>query len=679
MDFSPATALLASMEKETPIFFKSDHLEYRQGEEVILASGNVRVDQTSYTFLSDFAAIDLQRKKLNAWGTVRFKDVTKNEIRSKFLSYNAADGSAELRDAEGSFGPWLFATQKVERDALGNFVLRKSRLSTCETDLSKYHLYGYRIKILPQKRLTVQHAVFRIGPVPVLYLPYYYYSLGEKHLAFQIFPGQNRSEGAFVRTIWGYPPTDEIFLRLYLDELTKRGLGTGGEMNYYSDQMKGSLYGYTIEDRLTDKFRWNARLFHWQRIQNDWTLQMNANQISDDSFPNDFFREDFNRVVQDFRSALSLTYQKRSLLLRVSGERAERFDPLDQKFFVSEMTAPKIELGQNQTPLGFLGLEKTVSLSVSNRFAGQTSSGTLLNRSNRGESDAQFALIRKFSLNRNLRLIPKLLVRNEWREKPQAEELKEETIQRLGTETTLRTSLGNDLDVDFTYLLTQRLQGNTGDQQGREEHDLSFFSWYRPAQEFSFRFDTRFLLPRSRGEKVDFLNRKNYKPLRGEISFFPWRELEFFFREEYLLSDPLTESAHALSSQGEIAWGDRAQGGDYFSLGSSYFSSRDHVLELRPTARISPFRNWRLEGSLRSLLTYRNGNLFLLSKGELVEKEILVRTEWRCWDFAFTFRERKGVLEFLFNLELQLDRMNRQKSERKSQESEFYPWRRWKN
>ncbi|MBI1979800.1 MAG: hypothetical protein HYS58_03445, partial [Elusimicrobia bacterium] len=55
----PVSALHASSQEETPILFKSDHLEYRQGEEVILASGNVRVDQTSYTFLSDFAAIDL--------------------------------------------------------------------------------------------------------------------------------------------------------------------------------------------------------------------------------------------------------------------------------------------------------------------------------------------------------------------------------------------------------------------------------------------------------------------------------------------------------------------------------------------------------------------------------------------------------------------------------------------
>lgn len=677
---------------QSPIRFESDTLEYREGDQVIVASGNVQVRQGSYTFLSDNALFNIPGKNMDAWGLVRFMDAQGNEIRSKSLSYDAGDGSAKLVDAEGSFGPWLFATKRVERDREGNFLLERARLSTCETDLSKFHLYGYRIRILPKKRLTVQHALFRLGPLPILYLPYYYYSLGEKHLAFQIFPGQNNSEGAFVRTVWGYPFTDETYVKVYLDELTKRGHGTGGEFNYYfGDRAKGSLYGFRIEDRLTDKTRWNARLAHWQRLSPDWILQSNANRMSDDSFPNDFFREDFNRVARDLRSQAALTYQRKSVYFRLLGERSDLFDPAAQTFHPGEELGPRMEASQVQTPLRFWGFEKTLSLSLTRRFAGTSpnrfalrppgafetvlSTPVALSRNYRAESDAQVSVLNRFRILPKTTFIPKVTVKNYWTDKPQGGEPSEKFVQRLETESTLRQGIGRSLDLDLTYLYNQRLQDNRSDDQGRENHELRFLSWFRPDHRFSFRFDTAHVLPIFKGEPVAFLNRGNYRPLRGEFSLTPSGFWEFFFREEYQLSDPSGGRPHVLSTQSELVLGERALGRDYFLIGTSYFSARDNAYEVRQSARISPWKNWKFEGTLRTLLSYRNANMFYVTQGELTEKEVLARTSWRCWDISFVFRERRGVVEFLFNLELQLERQEREKNSKAAQESEWYPWR----
>ena len=125
----------------------------------------------------------------------------------------------------------------------------------------------------------------------------------------------------------------------------------------------------------------------------------------------------------------------------------------------------------------------------------------------------------------------------------------------------------------------------------------------------------------------------------------------------------------------EISWGQRALGGDYFSLGTNYLSSRDHSFELKSSARISPNKKWQIEGSLRNLFQYRNQNMFYIQKGEFLEKEAMVKTEWRCWNFSFIFRERKGVYEFLFNLELQLERSQRDKIPVNQNGGEWYPWR----
>src|SRR5581483_6491649 len=70
-----------------PIHFQSDHLEYHESDQVIVASGNVVVRESSYTFQSDQATFDLAHNHLDATGLVHFQDVQGDHIRSRFLSY----------------------------------------------------------------------------------------------------------------------------------------------------------------------------------------------------------------------------------------------------------------------------------------------------------------------------------------------------------------------------------------------------------------------------------------------------------------------------------------------------------------------------------------------------------------------------------------------------------------
>lgn len=661
----------------SPINFESDSLEYGQSSQVITASGHVTVHQGSYTFQSDKAQFDIPGKSLSAWGRVKFRDILGNEINSESIRYNAENGSARLTNATGMFDEWLFAAKNAERDDNGNFILERARLTTCERDLSKYHLYGYRVNLRPGKRLTVLHAVFMLGPVPVLYFPYYYYNLGEKHIAFQFFPGQNQSEGAFARTVWGYALTDETYLKVYLDYLSLRGTGAGGEFDYYfGDKAKGSLYGYRIQDRISNEERWNVRLAHRQKITESSIFQTNANQLSDDSFPNDFFREDFNRVVRDFTSSAALTYQKSNNYFRVVAARTELFDLPSRKFFASDAVGPRLEWTQTQSPVGFLGMEKIISAGITEHYAGNSFFGEPLSRDFRRESDEQITMLRKFKIVPVWStFVPKVTVSNQWTDRPQASEQINFT-QRLTSQNTLRQRLGYDWTVDLTHTFVQRLQNNRADDLGRETHDLNIISvvnfWRDLA---SFRFNTTHNLPKARGEILAPLERKNYSPLSGELILNPRDNIDIFFREQYLLEDPNTGSPHTLNTESEITFGRKMFGEDYYSLGTSYFSTRDDAFEIRQSARWSPTRKLRFEGALRTLIRYRNQTVFSPLSAEFTEKEVQVRKEWRCWMMSVVFRERTGVVEFLFNLELKLDKDKRERKENRTKNSEFYPWR----
>jgi hypothetical protein len=348
-----------------------------------------------------------------------------------------------------------------------------------------------------------------------------------------------------------------------------------------------------------------------------------------------------------------------------------------------------VTLTQNQSPL-LWGFQKTWSLTATNRFTGATQNvyptgvpdafGNVpfapvgLDRNYRREGDTQFSVLRHFRLTRLTTFVPKITVQNFWTDRPQGLEPGDSNVQRIGTDSNLRQSLAS-WDFDFTYRYSQRLQKNKGDDQGREEHLLKFLAWYYPGSWLSVRLDTAHNLPRFKSEPIALLDPKRYQPIRGEATFIPREKWELFFREEYTLYDPATQVAHPLSTQTELLYGRRELGEDYFLIGTSYFSSREHAFELRNSGRISLGKRLALEATVRSIMSYRNGIFLQIHDGEFLEKEVVVKTYWRCWDFSFLFRERKGVLEFLFNLELQLDRKNREKQQNPQRESEFYPWR----
>ena len=670
-------ALLNAEPSREPIHFSSDFLEYGQTNQVITASGSVTVRQSSYTFQSDKAQFDIPGKSLKAWGRVKFRDILGNEINSESIHYNTETGSARLTEATGSFDEWLFAAKNAERDENGNFRLKGARLATCERDLSKYHLYGYRVNFLPGKRITVLHAVFTLGPVPVLYFPYYYYPIGEKHLGLQLFPGQNQSEGTFLRTILGYPLTEETYLKIYLDYFSLRGMGTGGELDYYfGGKSKGSLYGYRIRDKISKEERWNVRLAHWQKIQEGLIFQINSNQLSDDAFPNDFFREDFNRVVRDFTSSVSFTYQKKNNYFRGVGSRSELFNTQTRKFFANDAVGPRLEWTQTQSLVGLWGVEKIITANFTNHYAGQSFFGEILPRDFRRESDQQLTLLRKFQIIPAWStFVPKVTISNQWTDRPKALE-QINFRQRLIEQSTLRQRLSHNWTLDLTHTFIQRLQNNRANDLGREAHSLGFLSvlnfWRGLA---SLRLDTTHNLPKARGETLDFLERKNYSPLNGELSIKPSDSVDIFFREQYILSDPVTKSAHALNTESEVTFGRKILGEDYYSFGTSYFSSRDPAFEIRQSARWSPIRKLRFEGTLRTLVYYKNQTFLSPFKAEFTEKEIRVRKEWRCWLFSVIFLERKGAVEFFFNLEFKLDQEKRDRAQDRTRSGEFYPWR----
>jgi hypothetical protein len=358
--------------------------------------------------------------------------------------------------------------------------------------------------------------------------------------------------------------------------------------------------------------------------------------------------------------------------LRIFSEVQDEFDTNEENFFVKEAAAPSMEFRRLQSPLGLWGIEKTFFLSFNNRYQGTLNTGYY-----RRQSEAQWALLRNFRLLRWTTFVPKVTLRNRWIDRPQSGEVSEPYSQYVISEGTLRQRFFWWGSMDLSYLLSQRFQENRGSDRGWEEHRLSFVSWFYPNPWVSFRFYTAHNLPRERGEALALLNRQNYDPLRGEISWTPRYNLSFFFREEYTLYETTTNTGalRPLSTQSELIWGEPYRGKDYLSMGTSYLSSNPGVFQVSNAGRINLWSWLQLEIKLRTNVFYQRQNFLNITKRDIFEKEFLTKMEWSCWILTFRLREREEIFEFFFNIELKLEDEQRTKNERVEQNVEFYPWR----
>ncbi|TVQ61329.1 MAG: LPS-assembly protein LptD [Phycisphaerales bacterium] len=148
-------------------------------------------------------------------------------------------------------------------------------------------------------------GAFRLGDTPVLPLPRYRGDLINTPLR-SVTVG-SRSGRPLVRTTWdmlalaGEEPSDTLQADLLLDGYFSRGPAVGADLEWDNNEVEGGAFGYIIHDDGTDRLSSGARidqdnevrgmiLFEnrW-RINEEWSLFLEAAYLSDETFVDAFF------------------------------------------------------------------------------------------------------------------------------------------------------------------------------------------------------------------------------------------------------------------------------------------------------------------------------------------------------------------------------------------------------
>ena len=223
----------------------------------------------------------------------------------------------------------------------GETVIHQGSLTTCdlaETGEPHYKMVSNQIVHHADGSFTAYNTVFKVGSVPVFYLPAMWgTTAGEGE--FEVQPGASGRWGAYLLLSKSWKLSDQVTTKMHLDLYAKRGVAIGNETRIITDHSdtKTRLYGINDNDtpktrdvagsrkynRRFDKVsgRYRAEGYHTQELGDGLNLRMKVDKMSDIDMMEDWFREEYrinpqpktfaDVTLDSERFSLSLSARKR--------------------------------------------------------------------------------------------------------------------------------------------------------------------------------------------------------------------------------------------------------------------------------------------------------------------------------------------------------------------------------
>ncbi len=320
--------------------------------------------------------VEAQYAELNMkTGRFRAKDGVSVTLGEKFwsgqkVSGNIRKGTFEFGEFEAAYpvqekgvGKWYVRGEEGKRTQKEHFVFNNAEATSCEyllDDPSHAHYSVTASKFTRYKSgsYLAKNVFFRLGGVPVFYLPYWYGD--SKSGTVSLSPGYDSELGAFLFTSKKWQITPQVSTTLHADVWSDRGYGIGDELHMEGDNYETDLFAYGMrdekpvdsDDRMfnhgfeVEKNRYRLQLSHHQAFSPRLSLHVQADVLSDFDMLEDWFEDEYQDSPQPENTAY-LNYQGDWFSLSM-GARAQL-----NSFYTVVERLPELKMRIPRQPLGW--------------------------------------------------------------------------------------------------------------------------------------------------------------------------------------------------------------------------------------------------------------------------------------------------------------------------------------
>ena len=177
--FSGAVSISITEGKSKSVIF-ADEVVYNKTRDTLEASGSVKYEHSSGSRGSEVFT-----------GKSLLINIKKRE--GVFL-----DGNLVQNTGRKNSDPYIIKADASGRDSGSTIAFKNAILTTCEEENPHWTINASRIWLLPGNEIGILNGILRIGPLPVFYIPVFYYPSDEM-IVHPVFGFRNR-QGYFVQT-----------------------------------------------------------------------------------------------------------------------------------------------------------------------------------------------------------------------------------------------------------------------------------------------------------------------------------------------------------------------------------------------------------------------------------------------------------------------------------------------
>src|SRR3989339_82911 len=553
-------------------------------------------------------------------------------------------------------------------------MLKHLYFTTCNLENPHYKYYANKAHLIMNKRITATNVMLYLGDFPSAVLPYYYKSLKEKKYKIEIKPGYSNRDSFFAKGILGYPFSDYIYGKLYIDYFTYKGWGKGGEFLYgKKDEIKGTIYGYRIDEKNFQSIpgitkRWNARIYHWQNLGHNWFTQVNSNYASDESF-NAYYTDDWIKIYGALESSISFTKNKEQTTTRISFSRFDEFNKTKNKYLQTSLAVPSVSFTTRQIKIRKLPLYYELNLRGARTWDKSFISTGAYTTSALG--DIYFS--NPLNLTRRISLTSSVGFTQIWRNRDEVTFIEKDVyLWKYRTNLNLNIRSTRSLNHQFIHEFEQQPHIRHDDYHGVLLNKLKTVqSVY--LDNMTIRAFTALNIRRMLNEEIKSL-RNRLEGITTEIDYSPNRSLNIYYKNDYNVVYRKPNSVQLdsyLKLKNDI----------YIRDGISYNRSKPGQLTLFTETGIRPTRHWEIAYKMQTSFNYDFYNFENFSNLRYYEKAIKIYRDLHCWEAAFSYLERipidqkENYYELWFNIRIKPGAVEKKEGYPENEARNWYPWR----
>lgn len=277
-----------------PWKIRAEEITYDAAQHLYTARGQVEIRQGDRRITADQIEVNEVTKVARVQGHVVLvldEDIFTGEAGQ----FNLATRGGEMQNAKLFLKKNHFNIQSamIRKTGDNSYYAEEARVTTCDADHPVWSFAARQLNVVVEGYATGKDGVFRLGGVPVLYLPTAVLPVATARQSGFLMPyyGQHKAGGTIAEVPFYWAVDNFNDVTLYQTYMTNRGYMQGGEFRHHGhDDAAANFQMAFLNDRkvetTTNHRYWVAGMMN--QPLGDWNLRLTLDKVSDASYLRDF-------------------------------------------------------------------------------------------------------------------------------------------------------------------------------------------------------------------------------------------------------------------------------------------------------------------------------------------------------------------------------------------------------